>query len=70
MAYATSTTAPITFWDRVRALFTNFRAASEERAAYNRTYRELSRLTNRELADIGLRRCDINDACSGTFIRK
>lgn len=28
---------------------------------YRRTYRELSRLTNRELADIGVRRCDIED---------
>ncbi|MEX0308570.1 MAG: DUF1127 domain-containing protein [Ruegeria sp.] len=28
---------------------------------YNRTYTELQRLTNRELDDIGVRRCDIAD---------
>ncbi|WP_282153875.1 DUF1127 domain-containing protein [Ruegeria atlantica] len=28
---------------------------------YNRTYAELQRLTNRELDDIGIRRCDIAD---------
>lgn len=28
---------------------------------YNRTYTELQRLTNRELDDIGIRRCDIAD---------
>ncbi len=30
-------------------------------AQYNRTYRELQNLTNRELDDIGVRRCDIAD---------
>ncbi|WP_170476967.1 DUF1127 domain-containing protein [Ruegeria arenilitoris] len=28
---------------------------------YHRTYNELQRLSNRELDDIGLRRCDIAD---------
>ncbi len=30
-------------------------------AEYNRTYRELQSLSNRELDDIGVRRCDIAD---------
>ena len=30
-------------------------------AQYSRTYRELQSLTNRELDDIGVRRCDIAD---------
>ncbi|WP_424831551.1 DUF1127 domain-containing protein [Ruegeria sp.] len=30
-------------------------------AEYNRTYGELQRLSNRELDDIGIRRCDIAD---------
>jgi uncharacterized protein YjiS (DUF1127 family) len=31
----------------------------EEYNRYRRTFRELSNLTNRELADIGIARCDI-----------
>lgn len=31
----------------------------EMRRVYNRTYKELQRLTDRELYDIGLSRCDI-----------
>ncbi len=31
------------------------------RAEYNRTYSELQGLTDRELNDIGVRRCDIKD---------
>lgn len=45
--------------------FTNFvervKAARAQAAEYNRTYTELQRLTNRELDDIGIRRCDIAD---------
>ncbi|MEP1930239.1 DUF1127 domain-containing protein [Shimia sp.] len=69
MAYATTTHAPVGFADRIRTLFSNLRLHAQERVEYTRTFKELSRLTNRELADIGLRRCDIADACTGTFIR-
>ncbi len=45
--------------------FANFvervKAARAQAAEYNRTYAELQRLTNRELDDIGIRRCDIAD---------
>ncbi len=47
------------------ARFTDFVAKVKEtyalRAEYNRTYSELQSLTDRELHDIGVRRCDIGD---------
>ncbi|PSL18540.1 DUF1127 domain-containing protein [Shimia abyssi] len=69
MAYATTTTTSFNVFDRVRATISNLRSAAQERTEYTRTYKELSRLTNRELADIGLRRCDIELACSGKIAR-
>ena len=58
MAY-TTTHAPYGVVERLRAFVETLRENAAQRAAYRRTYRELSRLTNRELADIGLRRCDL-----------
>lgn len=47
------------------ARFTDFVAKMKEayalRAEYTRTYSELQALTDRELHDIGVRRCDIGD---------
>jgi uncharacterized protein YjiS (DUF1127 family) len=37
----------------------------ERRASYNRTYKELSQLTNFELNDIGICRGDIHSIASG-----
>ncbi|WP_253282581.1 DUF1127 domain-containing protein [Ruegeria atlantica] len=37
------------------------KTARKRAADYQRTYRELQSLTNRELDDIGIRRCDIAD---------
>ena len=54
MAY-TTTHAPLGIFDRLRAFAETLRETAAQRSAYRRTYRELSRLTNRELADIGLR---------------
>ncbi|CUK04600.1 DUF1127 domain-containing protein [Shimia thalassica] len=65
MTTATTTFSGFGFFDRVNAFFANIRKTASARVAYNRTYKELSRLTNRELADIGLRRCDIEQACAG-----
>ncbi|MBE1285961.1 MAG: DUF1127 domain-containing protein [Rhodobacteraceae bacterium] len=45
----------------LRTLMGNLKAGLLRRAAYQRTYTELSRLTNRELTDIGVSRCDIRD---------
>ncbi len=63
MAY-TTTHAPLGIFDRLRAFAETLRENAAQRSAYRRTYRELSRLTNRELADIGLRRCDLETTCA------
>ena len=36
---------------------------------YRRTFRELSNLTNRELADIGIARCDISNVANNLVRR-
>jgi len=38
-----------------------------ERAEYRRTVRDLSALSDRDLADIGIMRCDIPVVAAGTF---
>ncbi len=45
---------------RLRQIVEGIRNAMKQRAEYRRTYRALQSLSNRELADIGLRRCDID----------
>lgn len=49
----------------LRARIANFIEGVKETRAraieYHRTYTELQRLSNRELDDIGIRRCDIAD---------
>ncbi|WP_299356388.1 DUF1127 domain-containing protein [uncultured Shimia sp.] len=64
MAHATVNLAHFGFFDVIRNTFADLRAAAAERSAYQRTYNELSRLTDRELSDIGLRRCDIAEVCA------
>lgn len=44
-----------------RNMITAFAEAVERRVVAKRTYEELSRLTDRELEDIGLTRWDINN---------
>ncbi|MEP2715532.1 DUF1127 domain-containing protein [Pseudophaeobacter sp.] len=46
---------------RLRAFATRVASNWAMNREYKRTYAQLSRLTNRELADIGVRRCDIAD---------
>lgn len=46
---------------RIRGLFENIKAGRAQRREYNRTVRELSALTDRELLDLGLSRYDIHD---------
>ena len=46
---------------RLVALVARLKDAYVLRAEYSRTYRELQNLTDRELNDIGVRRCDIKD---------
>jgi uncharacterized protein YjiS (DUF1127 family) len=57
MAYVNSTsTTHGSFSDRFARLVKDLRVAMERRRVYNRTVRELSALSSRELADLGLSR--------------
>ncbi|EBA16019.1 hypothetical protein RSK20926_05387 [Roseobacter sp. SK209-2-6] len=59
MAFVQNTAAEFTLFARLRAFAAQVGVNWARSREYKRTYAELSRLTNRELADIGLRRCDI-----------
>lgn len=61
MAYATeiNSNAHSGLGNRLTALVAEFRARSARRRIYRQTFRELSALTNRELADLGLSRSEI-----------
>jgi len=48
-----------------RDLRRSMKQRAERRASYNRTYKELSQLTNFELNDIGICRGDIHSIASG-----
>lgn len=61
MAFVQNTTTEFGPIARLRALVAQASANWEMSREYKRTYAQLSRLTNRELADIGVRRCDIAD---------
>lgn len=62
MAYTTlaNNTGDASAWS-LRSLVDAVRKALRHRAEYRRTYRALQTLSNRELADIGVRRSDICD---------
>jgi uncharacterized protein YjiS (DUF1127 family) len=49
------------FARRVQTFVAAYREARMEQRLYNQTYRELDALSDRELADIGVRRGDIQD---------
>ena len=44
---------------RIRAFFEGAALSWKQATEYKRTYAELDKLTSRDLADIGVRRCDI-----------
>ena len=46
---------------RIRAAVSTFFATRAQASEFNRTYSELQNLSDRELNDIGIRRCDIAD---------
>ena len=48
-----------------RDLRRSMKQRAERRASYNRTYKELSQLTNFELNEIGISRGDIHSIASG-----
>lgn len=43
----------------IGAFFSDLLGLSEEKRVFNQTVKELQRLNDRELADIGITRCDI-----------
>ncbi|MCG7624796.1 MULTISPECIES: DUF1127 domain-containing protein [unclassified Epibacterium] len=62
MAHAlNSTVATPSVVARLRGLAENARTSWDLYKEYKRTYEELDALTDRDLADIGIRRCDIAD---------
>lgn len=61
MAFVQNTIVEFGLIARLRTFAAQAASNWAQSREYKRTYAELSRLTNRELADIGLRRCDIAD---------
>ncbi len=62
MAHALNTTyASSSLVARLRGMADNARTSWDLYKEYKRTYGELDSLTDRDLADIGIRRCDIAD---------
>jgi uncharacterized protein YjiS (DUF1127 family) len=62
MAYVTGNAAPsFGFGQRIGALMDRMRDARKAREIYRQTYEELSALSDRELADLGISRISIPD---------
>ncbi|SHG78866.1 DUF1127 domain-containing protein [Cognatishimia maritima] len=57
---ATTSYNAISFADRIRVAFADFKAARALRAKYAATVRELSDLSDRDLSDLGISRYDIH----------
>jgi uncharacterized protein YjiS (DUF1127 family) len=53
----------------MQTLINNITKSIAKYNRYRRTFRELSNLTNRELADIGIARCDIPNVASNLVRR-
>lgn len=64
MAYISTSPAPSGLAARTRTLLKNLLGAASEYSSYRRTYKGLASLSDRELTDIGLRRCDIERVCA------
>ncbi|APG45859.1 DUF1127 domain-containing protein [Phaeobacter porticola] len=60
MAHVINTThTGFNLFARLRGFAEEVKDSWDRRAEYKRTYAELDSLSNRDLADIGIRRCDI-----------
>ncbi len=59
MAYLNTTFAP-SFLDRTRSILAALKTRRAQNKMYRKTLRELSVLSDRELADLGLSRCDLH----------
>ncbi|MGX9353034.1 DUF1127 domain-containing protein [Shimia sp. W99] len=69
MAYASTSRASSGILETIRSAIVSLFSGFAQRSVYNRTYNELSRLTDRELEDIGLHRCDIKATCTAVAYR-
>ena len=56
--------------ERIGAIVKSFRLAAQRRAVYHQTVRELSGLTNRELADLGIARLNIEEVAHAAAFGK
>lgn len=61
MAFVSSSVRGSGIVDRFKALTVRMREAREKRVIYSRTIRELSRLDDRELMDLGISRYNIDE---------
>ncbi|WP_298853829.1 DUF1127 domain-containing protein [uncultured Ruegeria sp.] len=61
MTTATLTNTGFNFGTRIADMIVRIKTVRARAAEYQRTYSELQHLSNRELDDIGVRRCDIAD---------
>ena len=60
MAYVNTTTAPATsFFARIGTAFDALATHYKQHRLYRETFDGLSALSNRELADLGLNRCEL-----------
>ena len=59
MAHTIHAPAHLGLGDRIKSLFASVKAAYARDASYRRTVRELSALSNRDLADLGISRGEI-----------
>ncbi len=59
MAYTVSNARPNAIVDRIRAMLRDFGAELVRRRVYRTTLSELTNLSNRELADLGMHRSEL-----------
>jgi uncharacterized protein YjiS (DUF1127 family) len=72
MSYTTATTATPSFdvTAKLRTLFEGFRANRADMRAARQTFNELSAMTDRDLADIGIARGEIRHIASQTVAQR
>ena len=61
MAYVNSRSSSVSIADRFAAFFKVGKDATQRRRVYNQTVAELTNLSDRDLADLGLMRANIRD---------
>ena len=59
MTYVNARSSSVGMADRVAAMFKVVKESADRRQMYRRTVAELNALSDRDLADLGMARCDI-----------